>query len=180
MGSNPSLVVYPVTLPAIASVWDTLAQQLAAKGLLGKALAPEHFWAGEQLWDWVCLLGCVPVWQQSPEIRLAQFPQAQFWLSACAPRPRCPYCRSRSALPLEPYAAQPGAVPLWSCTGCGTVTPAMAWKLGRHAVCTTHWLAITPVYPGEAVPTDSLLEYLAGLTGGTWDYAYCGLCQTVT
>ncbi len=176
---RPSLVLYPVQAVS-AWAWQALPARLAALELIGIAQAPEQFGAGAQLWEWVCLLGCAPVWQQPPELHFQQFPETRFWLSNGMPPPRCPQCRTRFLAALAPYAAAPGSIPQWACVTCGAVAAATAWKLGRYAVVASQWLALTPVYPGEAVPAEALLAQLATLTERPWDYAYAGLCQTAT
>jgi hypothetical protein len=173
MKCSPSLVLYPVDVEAQLDTVQ-LTAALTAWGLAGEPLAPSCYAGGAALWDFVCLLGCAPVWQQTPTLTLHTAPLAYFWHSAYAPLPRCPKCQVRQEQAvMASLAALPGLAPLWEC-GCGYRAAALHWRWGRYAVYARSWLAISPVYPGEAVPTEVCLAQLADVSGLRWDYAYCG------
>jgi len=143
---------------------------------------PEAFFAGERFLQLVTFMGCSPAIRLEPEgpgdrefchLRLQKFPEGIRFLYGDNTRPpHCPNCRRRigewpSALagitgqPETPHA----------CPHCVIPSPPLEWNWRQQAGFGRIFVRVTPIFPGEAVPIDSLL-YDLGEPTPPWSYFY--------
>ncbi len=179
---NTSLFLYP--LPPLEEPPDMAAvvEALRQAGFLGRFLDEDRYAVGEGFFNHMTFAGCSPHlrleppedggWQfchvqlhaeESPRLRMV--PQRG--------RPRCPVCR--------------GNLPGWKdrlvewkqdgsqmvrCASCGVNTAVADLDWRQYGLASRCSVEIHQVYPGEALPQDSLLQRLAQATGREWAYAW--------
>jgi len=184
--SAPKLVLHPAdshSAPAHAAIIQTLRDI----GLIGACFTLDdqsHFFTGSDFLDGVSFLGCAPSIQLDPpappadqraEARAGRFCHIQLHTPTTSPQlrhkhdqnPRCRRCRADiSAQQLHATTAE------LRCAGCGHTTPLseLNWRQsGGFARC---FLDIWGIHTAEAVPSDRLLEGLARLNDGPWQFFY--------
>ena len=179
---NTSLFLYP--LPPLDASPDMAAAVTALRqaGFLGKCLDEDRYAVGEGFFNYLTFAGCSPHlrlepvedgdWQfchvqlhadESPRLRMA--PQRG--------RPRCPACRGN--LPgwkdhLVEWKQDGGRTV--HCPSCGKKMAVAELDWRQYGLASRCSLEIHQVYPGEALPQDSLLGRLAEATGRMWTYAW--------
>ena len=173
----------------------TLVIALRSIGLLGVPACydlPGAFRVGEQFLQLVSFLGCSPAIELEPpldpeecarvcasgklcHVRIPVPDQRiRFRGDSRLPTPRCPHCRK--AIEFWPellarWRSEPQASD-WECRICsyqGRLFDLNFRQRGAFARC---FVDIWGIHPAEAVPDESLLSSLAGLSGGEWKYLY--------
>jgi hypothetical protein len=185
------LVLAPVD-PLQAADRATIVRALTEVGLAGAPIDDDAatFAAGAALGTLVAFTGCAVQFDGI----LSAAPVTGPWLRVPAPSPsprllagrntrppRCPACSAplrewRERLPCSSGIGLPGAgcdaaLPL-PCDACGTASRAHAWRWGRHAGVGRSFVLIEEVFPGEARPLPPLLQALAIIGVGPWDFSY--------
>lgn len=87
--------------------------------------------------------------------------------------PRCPGCRARLVdwrEQRERWQAEPDTPT--GCRGCGETRPPWHWDWKHQGGFGRLFVCLEEVFPGEAVPTPSLLELLSRTSGSDWGYFY--------
>jgi hypothetical protein len=182
------LVLTPVD-PLQVVDQTTIVTALRELGLAGPALDddPARFAAGPALGAVVAFTGCAVRFDDTDA---AAGPWLRVPPSSASPRllwgrnsrpPRCPEC----AAPLRAWREQlspaasrdlPGsgcdAGVALRCEACGAAPPAHRWRWGRHAGAGRGFVLIEEVFPGEARPLPPLMQTLAALGAGPWDFFY--------
>jgi hypothetical protein len=180
--TDHELVLIPRDPQSVQDV-PVLLAGLRELGLLGDALEVgqgRRFLPGEALLDLLTFLGC------SPQVRLAPrgegdprfchlelrgpWPEPRLLQAARSKPPRCPHCRGRLEGALGACAQRPSAAV--DCPGCGRSVPCAQVDWRRSAGVARMALVVHEVFEGEAVPAARLLDALARLTDGPWDYFY--------
>ncbi len=157
-----------------------LVQSLRDLGLISAACGGEDggvYRAGEHFLELIMFLGCSPQVQLDPDsatggqnacsIRFHVYPEIHFLAAAKSPAPRCRQCRA--AVSIE---QQPEPVERFTCAQCGKVSEAVDLDWRRAAGFGRYFVEVAGVYPHEAVPSDKLMNALAGFAGSSWAYFY--------
>jgi len=180
---NTSLYLFPADAfaspPELSSVLDVLKHN----GLLGKPLENMRFLVGDGFFRHVSFAGCSPSMQlQQPQdggdnfthISLSgPFPQPRLVATRQHSRPRCPHCGQRLndwKSQITHWQANPATEYL--CQECKQPSTAATLDWRRYAACGRLLVEIHQVFPGEAVPGDSLMAALEKATGSEWSYAW--------
>lgn len=155
---------------------------LQGAGFLGPPLEPGRHLVGEAFFNLVTFAGCSPHLQLEPReagdwafthLRLHRPARPELRVAPNRGRPRCPACR-------EPVAGWKEELPTWrpdatrgvTCPECGhrCAVAELDWR--RYGVAARLLVEVRRVWPGEAVPAESLLAELEAATGCKWDYAW--------
>lgn len=146
--------------------------------------SPDNYLAGDRLLQHISFVGCSPHLEFSPQengdtdLCFVQMhgPYSETWgfVSRLQHRPRCPNCGCK-VRDWEAFLPEPGPVPdnsHWRCPECQTHTriEGLSWR--RQAVFGRCFVEIHGVFPGEALPTDQLLEEIKAATGIDWQYGW--------
>jgi len=177
-----SLILHPAD--PTAPVLPDLESKLIELGLIGAKIPglPEAFFAGESFLQLVTFMGCSPAIRLEPDgpgdkefchLRLQRFPEETHFLYGSNTRPpHCPHCRHRigewpscdTQIADQPETRR-------ACPHCGRPSPPLEWNWRQQAGFGRIFLRVTPIFPGEAIPIDSLLRNL-GEPGPPWRYFY--------
>jgi hypothetical protein len=160
-----------------------LTRALMSAGFLGTALIPvgDAYTVGAGFLSFVAFTGCAVQVEVNPRaesdrpfchIRIAgPYPEPLILVGRNTRPPRCPACRT----PLRDWRAALGqataghALP---CPACHTRSPACAWDWKETGGCARLSLWVEEVFPGEAAPTDALMQFIARATGIPWRHFY--------
>lgn len=173
------LMLYPTGEHPLPTV-STLVTRLETAGLIGRPLArtPHHFLTGAQFLQRISFLGCSPNLPLGGNglddntvcsIRiLGPYASVRLLTGHNSRPPRCPACRQ--PLPeWRDHIATPNKE--IHCPACGQVESLAAFNWRQLGAAARLFIAISQVFPGEAVPTAGLMDMLQS-EGGEWDYFY--------
>jgi len=181
-----ALVLQPVDPLACVNTSD-LRHTLQTLGLIKSTSEasdlPEWHAVGSNFLEHVTLLGCSPiVYQIIGENNTAPFRihlpfplKSPIWyVPEKKVSLRCPKCHAQD---FEWRADVPKWVldPLGSrrtCAHCAKAFSLHQWRLREEIGFGRSFLEFWGIHPGEAVPGDTLLEALLGLSGGDWRWFY--------
>jgi hypothetical protein len=175
-----SLYLAP-TDPQIKPALGDIHRVLTGLQIIGPPLAAASFSAGEGFSRHVIYTGCAPhLVMQPPADGSPQFCHVVLHGPFARPRlvtgpntvpPRCPACRAR----LVDWRAQRQG---WNdggparCAACGHSCAPSALDWRGHAISGCVLVELRNVFPGEAAPSDVLMQRLRGATGSGWRYAW--------
>ncbi|MCG6966849.1 MAG: hypothetical protein LJE59_10075 [Chromatiaceae bacterium] len=183
MAPLTSLFLAPVD-PRSAPELASIQQVLLDLEVIARPLGPQTYAAGEGFSRQVVYAGCSPyLVMQPPSDGSLQFchvalhgPFAlpRLVTGPNTPKPRCPACRASLAdwrTQLQDWLAGGAEV------HCGTCQ--RKWSPHRldwrgHAVSGRVLVELRNVFPGEATPSDKLINTLSERTGEAWRYAWAG------
>lgn len=177
---NPGyLMLYPAAarpLPAIPE----LISRLSESGLIGRALPDRlaRYQAGPNFLQRITFLGCSPNLPLDVEDGrgdasctvelLGPYPEVRLMTGQNSRPPRCQGCR-------QPIAEWRGQLERPDqdvcCPECGRVESWLGLNWRQMAGAARLFIAISQVFPGEAVPTPELMRTLQQ-EGEAWDYCY--------
>lgn len=177
---NPGyLMLHPATGQTLPEIAPLLAR-LAETGFTGGPLPDtrQGFRAGPDFLQRLTFLGCSPYLPLDDDrhpaetlcsIRLlGPFPRAVLVTGDNSRPPRCPACRH----PLSEWQRDGGAPEqVTPCPGCGGESRLQDLNWRRLGGSARLFIAISQVFPGEAVPTTGLMQTLRQ-AGEEWDYFY--------
>lgn len=183
MSSTTSLFLAPAEPDAAPDV-RTIRRLLSDLGIIADELGPSTFRAGDGFSQHVIYAGCAPYLVTEPpkdgglnfcHVALhGPFAHAHLVTGPNTVKPRCPACRAR----FEDWRSR---LADWQydrttaiCPGCGqSLRPSqLDWR--GHAVYGRVLVELRNVFPGEASPSDLLLQRLENETGEVWRYAWAG------
>jgi hypothetical protein len=163
---------------------DGIIDLLRELAIIAEPLPDNSFHAGDGFSRHVIFAGCSPyLVMQPPTDGSRQFchvavhgpwPGPRLVTGPNTVKPRCPACRARFSdwqSHLESWR-QPGAIA--HCDSCGSEHPPVALDWRSHAIAGRLLVELRNVFPGEAGPSDSLMQRLEGATGLAWRYAWAG------
>jgi hypothetical protein len=173
--------------PSCAPDRRPLIHALAGAGFLGHPLTPQSdaYAVGEAFLHLVAFAGCAVQLEVRPgpepdqpfcHIRIAgPFAEPAILVGRNTRPPRCPVCRA----PLRAWrdtvrdrsTAELHAEPL-PCPACATVSPACTWDWKETGGCARLSVSVEEVFPGEAAPTDTLMQVLDGVAQTPWRHFY--------
>ncbi|MCB1798529.1 MAG: hypothetical protein KDI67_06570 [Gammaproteobacteria bacterium] len=151
-------------------------------GLIGRPLAPKIYSAGEGFSRHVIYAGCSPFLAMQPShdgslqfchVALhGPYAQPRLVTGPGTARPRCPTCRARLTDWREQLEQWQAGTTRPLCPGCGRSWSAHELDWRAHAISGRVLIELRNVFPGEASPSDLLLQRLEGQTGTPWRYAW--------
>jgi len=162
-----------------------MAGVLRSLGLIGDALSPTRYLAGEGFLDAIMFLGCSPRIELSPRpdspADSFDFCHVQVPPSLASPElhagrnlkaPRCPRCRKPFAgkddirkASVHPEVPRP-------CAACGSRSAPIALNWRRSACIARFVVNIQDIHESEAVPSPGFLGGIEAATGTAWAYCY--------
>ncbi len=177
------LVLYPRDPGRAPGDAGQILEGLREIGLIAGPWRADRHLAGPRFLELIAFVGCSPRVRLEPDpeqdtaILAPGFchvqvpeptPEPRFLYAANTKTPRCPACGEA----LTGWRASLGPGGTLRCGGCGArwETGALAW---RRSACTARaTVSVWEVFEGEARPTPALLERLAALGAGPWDFCY--------
>ena len=181
MSQATSLYLAPAP-PDSAPEIEPVRQALAHLNIIADSLGPDSYRAGEGFSRHVIFAGCSPyLVMQPPEDGGLNFCHVALHGPYAKPRlitgpntvkPRCPACRARfNDWRAHLRAWQAGIEPA-RCGNCGQQFSPSALDWRNHAISACMLVELRNVYPGEASPSDQLMQGLEKATGENWRYAW--------
>jgi hypothetical protein len=170
--------------PSQAPDRSAVAQALADAGFLGPALRPDanSYAVGESFLQLVSFAGCAVHMEIAPHAgadrpfchaRIAgPYPAPRLLTGSNTRPPRCPTCRAPHRNWRSATQSSLGAEDPLPCPACGAVAALCAWDWKESGGCARLTLSVEEVFPGEAAPTDTLLQILAKSSGMPWRHFY--------
>jgi hypothetical protein len=190
----PKLLMHPASPDTAAVPADRLAQELQGIGLIEGPIPLEKgvfYPVGEQFLQLVTFLGCSPAIELDPprdpqeleeasasgrfcHVFITSGEQLQFRGDSQTRAPRCPRCRHPETHWIARLQAwqEGNHGPGWNCHACGFSGRLSDLVFRKTAGFGRTFLEIRGIYPSEAVPGQTLLDTLAGLTGESWTTIY--------
>ncbi len=160
-----------------------LIETLSLAGLIGAPLRDrDHaFLVGPGFFSLMAFTGCAVVISSDPgqgtsfcHVRIPPASRSPRLSSGRNTRPpRCPGCRGR----LTDWASR---AELWelnptagvACPSCGQACPLWLWDWKQQGGFGRRLIEVEEVFPGEAVPTQALLDLLKRASGSGWRFFY--------
>ncbi len=187
MSTLTSLFLAPADVQVTAPR-DHLVAVLRQLDIIGDAIGHDTYSAADGFSRHVVYAGCSPHLVMRPPADGSRqcchvavhgpFSQPRLVTGPNTVKPRCPACRARfddwrTALPAW-LAGDRQAV----CPGCTKTWPAYRLDWRGHAIAGRLLIELRNVFPGEASPSDVLLQALQQATGTGWRYAWAGYLDT--
>ncbi|MCB1774024.1 MAG: hypothetical protein KDI88_10435 [Gammaproteobacteria bacterium] len=161
-----------------------LVELLKELDVIGQAIGTATFLAGHGFARHIVFAGCSPHLVMQPPTDGSPafchvavhgpYPEPRLVTGPNTVKPRCPQCRGRFGdwrQRLEQWNHGDPAV----CAQCGSSTPASRLDWRQHAIGASLLLEMRHVFPGEASPSDHLLQRLEQTYGQPWRYAWAGM-----
>jgi len=178
--------------PRCAPDRNALTRALTAVGLLGPPLTPpqgrsskadgDAYAVGQAFLQLVAFTGCAVQVAVAPESAadrpfchihiVGPAPETEVLIGRNTRPPRCPACRTPLRDWRETMGPRARAEKSLVCTACGSSSPIYAWDWKESGGCARLWLKLEEIFPGEAMPTDTLMQHLAEVTGNPWRHFY--------
>lgn len=182
MSSHTGRLVLTTADPRVAPEREPVLRVLRQAGFIAEPLIddPDAFEVGPHLLELLSFTGCAVVLPRaSPgglgcEVRIrGPAPTPRLMWGRNTRGPRCPGCRTRlqgwrERIPIweaRPFLVQP-------CPSCGGMDPPWRWDWKQGGGFGRLFVLVEEVFPGEAVPTQGLLERLSGAGGSGWRHFY--------
>lgn len=181
MSEPSSLFLAPVD-PASTPALESVRRVLLELAVIAADLAPGLYAAGDGFSRHVVYAGCSPhlVMQPPGNGGLAfchvalhgPYARPRLVTGANTVRPRCPGCRARFDDWRARLAAWQAGTADALCTACGRAWPPHRLDWRRQAIGARVLVELRNVFPGEASPSDLLMQRLAECSGEAWRYAW--------
>lgn len=178
------LVLYPRDPGRAPHDTGQILAKLQGIGLIDGPWRGDRHLAGPRFLELIAFVGCSPQVRLKPDddasIQVPGFchlqipqptPEPRFLYAANTKTPHCPACREAMS-GWRASLRRHGEETLLRCGGCGSgwQSSALAW---RRSACTARsTIHVWDIFEGEARPTPALLEQLATLGAGPWDFCY--------
>lgn len=154
--------------------------------VIGEPLTPQRFAVGPGFGRHIVFAGCSPYLVTEPPADggpafthlLLHGPLAQPILVTAhgQARPRCPNCRQRIAAGQIPRNPADN----WQCRACAKAFSACELDWRHYGLCGRVMVEVVNVFPGEAAPSDALLQALGDATSGPWRHAWAAYLGDAT
>lgn len=158
-----------------------LVGTLRELGVIGAAWPPRRhaYLVGERFLELITFMGCSPHIELAPpagggdfcHVIVHEYPAPRLLTGTNTRPPRCPACRKVTALRPADLAGAPAGQVL-ACNHCAATLRLSELLWRRDGGFGRVFVEVLSVFPGEAVPLDSLLQRLADATRCAWDYFY--------
>jgi len=181
------LYLYCTDLTYFPEDFEAFIMACQVKGLLAnryEKLGPDHYLVGDHFLQHVSFLGCSPYLKVFPETDddtdfcSAVIPASPTAVNYRASRqvtaPRCPVCKKS----IQSYQT---VMQEWQrhkkniviqCQKCGESSTLYDLDWRKNAGFFRFSIAISNIFPKEAIPGDALLDWLKALTQHEWKYFY--------
>lgn len=181
------LYLYCTDLTYFPVDFEAFIKSCQEKGFLSNCyekLGPDHYLVGEHFLQHVSFLGCSPYLKVFPETEedtdfcTAKIPKSptaiNYQASQQVTAPRCPVCKKS----IQSYHA---VMQEWQqsknnlaiqCQQCGETSALYDLDWRKNAGFFSFHIAISNIYPKEAIPGDNLLTWLGSITERGWKYFY--------
>ncbi len=181
------LYLYCTDLNYFPDDYNAFIKSCQDKGLLGQAstnLGSNHYLVGDNFLQYVTFMGCSPYLKVYPEHEhdtdycSAYIPDSSLTVRFVAGQqvtvPRCPLCKK--AIP-----AGNDMLDTWmkdhtnkaiQCPHCNKTSMLYELDWRKNAGFFNFAIAISNIFPKEAIPGQALLDWLHSLTGCEWAYFY--------
>lgn len=180
MSALTSLFLTPVD-PLVCPDPVAVADVLRTLAISGESLGGNLYTAGDRFARHVVFAGCSPHLVMDPpadgdrrfcHVALhGPFETPRLVTGPNTVTPRCPHCRARFAdWRVELPAWQAGETARCSECGAEWTLHELDWR--GHAAVGRLLVELRNVFPGEASPSDLLMQQLAGATGNPWRHAW--------
>jgi hypothetical protein len=180
------LVLTPVSPYAALEDQAPLVAMLREIALIDSAILPHtnRFLLGENFMQWINFMGCSPFIRMEPGEDNEPYCHLIIDGPTSHPRllagrnttpPRCANCRKRLIDWRHTFAAWEEASPGWlaTCPHCGQTQDPVTYDFRQTAGCGRLFLFIENIFPQEAIPSPSLLQYLKKASDNlTWGFFY--------
>ncbi len=145
---------------------------------------PEHYLVGDRFLQHVSFLGCSPYLKVHPETEndtdfcTASIPASSTAINYLASQhvtaPRCPVCKKSIAKyqTIMQEWTQNKSNTLIECQQCGESSALYDLDWRKNAGFFNFHIAISNIFPKEAIPGDALLDWLQATTKHEWKYFY--------
>jgi hypothetical protein len=179
---NTSLFLFPLPPLDVPPDMKALVQVLQRNGVAGGLLGPGRYAVGKRFFNYMTFAGCSPHLLLDPppdggwqfcHVQLHGDESPQLRITPQRGRPRCPVCRS-SVPGWKEYLHEwkrDGSLVI-CCSSCDCRIPVAELDWRQYGLAARCRVEIHQVYPGEALPQDSLLLLLQEATGREWAYAW--------
>jgi hypothetical protein len=167
-----------MAIPDSAAIHTSLTRL----AIIGPALDRQTYLAGTGFSREIVFAGCSPhLVMTPPEDGSAQFchvaihgpfAEPQLVTGPNTVKPRCPQCRQRIADWRKLLSAAGATDAPLGCSGCQAPLQACELDWREHAICGRVLIELRNVFPGEATPSDRLLEVLQNDTSMPWRFAW--------
>ena len=182
---NTSLYLFSLPVLDVPPPVSDIGDLLLGCGFVGEALEAHHYLAGPEFFRHIAFAGCSPHlqlerpadggWDFCHVSLIADRQPPPLFVAPARSRPRCPSCRAPVPGWKEKLQVwERDSAQLWRCQACGESCPVamLDWRqYGFGARCAVE---IHQVYPGEALPSDGLMQLLSEGTGREWRHAWAG------
>ena len=175
----------PDSAPEMAPVRQVLIDLAITADVLG----PARFAAGDGFSRHVIYAGCSPhLVMRPPEYGSLSFCHVALHGPFMRPRlvtgpntvkPRCPGCRARFANWREELDSWQSGLEQAQCATCGRRFPPSRLDWRGHAISGRVLVELRNVFPGEASPSDLLMQRLKTHTGEAWHFAWAAYLDDV-
>jgi hypothetical protein len=174
---NGSLFLTPQNPESTFSDTGAVTDLLVALGLI-EPNSESPYLCGSEFAKLVIFMGCSPHLTFEPpadggnnycHVNLHNYQLPRLFTGGQTAPPRCPACRHRIAdwkTSINPQQ------PEWQCPKCDDESDIFHLDWKQSAGAGRFLVEICNIFPGEAVPVDSLMNDLAALTGEAWRYFY--------
>ena len=176
--TSTALYLHPRT-PEWSIDYNNLYTILGSIGLIENSIhyLENSYYVGEKFLQHILFMGCSPAIKFKPTdddtdgfcyVRLLLCNKVTLISTNKLSRPpHCPKCNKPFKLWHDLDITKQ-----WRCTNCEKTSPPHEYNWKRSAGLARVFIEITDIYPKEAIPQSSLLEYLYTNTGVEWDYFY--------
>ncbi len=141
-----------------------------------KGQSQNNFFTGKHFLNYIAYMGCAPAIQFAVSennenfcyIQIHQYETAELIYSKVQSRaPHCPHCKK----PVKDWQ-QHKSGSIISCNQCNTSSDIEDYNWHKMAGYSQLFIEITDVFPKEAIPQQTLLDELAGITDTAWQFFY--------
>ena len=151
---------------------------LRALEVIGEPLAAQGFAVGQGFSRHIVFAGCSPYLVTEPPadgrpafshlLLHGPLERPRLVTALGQARPRCPKCRQRIATGQAPRSPADS----WQCPACAEAFSACELDWRHYGLCGRVMVEVVNVFPGEATPSDALVQALGDATAGPWRHAW--------
>lgn len=181
------LILYCTDLDYFPADIDEFIAQCQQKQLLANLISVDetcHYLLGERFMQYVSFVGCSPYLKLAPEsehdenfssaVLPCQETDIQFFVRHPTPAPNCPKCKKpqtqiNELVQSSKTTRHNSTVVCISCHKENTLSE-LDWR--RNAAFCRFYIAISHIYPKEAIPTNELMDWLSHYSDKHWQYCY--------
>ena len=186
----PKLYLHPQNSGYFPASLQDFTDACQDVGLFGEGLEPSaqilpnSFLAGIRFMSLVSFVGCSPYLKITPDfsgdadftfISVKTSPDLKFYSNQASRNPKCPECNSvwTDWQTIVSGRDTNTGTDTARCPDCGEYVDVTSIDWKRTAGFVRFGLIISNIFPKEAIPSDSLLDFLAEQSSCPWKYFYC-------